>query len=93
MGIECSECERDARGGHDISCSRHHNNRQTGAEATKTKDGTPQGASELKVVVRHKTDRIVKYVLERHLTCEHDSMHDCNRCLARWIREALRKYA
>ena len=23
MSVECSECERDARGGHDESCSRH----------------------------------------------------------------------
>ena len=23
MSIECGECERDLRGGHDLSCSRH----------------------------------------------------------------------
>lgn len=27
MSIECGECERDLRGGHDESCSRHPNNR------------------------------------------------------------------
>jgi len=42
---------------------------------------------------RLQTDKIVKYVLSKHLTCEHDNMHDCNRCLARWIREALAKFA
>lgn len=24
MSVECSECERDLRGGHDEDCSRHH---------------------------------------------------------------------
>lgn len=27
MSLECSECERDTRGGHDESCSRHPKNR------------------------------------------------------------------
>ena len=35
-------------------------------------------------------DQIVKYVLERHLTCPHLGHHDCNRCLARWIRAGYR---
>ncbi len=28
MSLECGECERDLRGGHDPSCSRHPDNRE-----------------------------------------------------------------
>ena len=33
MSIECSECERDARGGHDPSCSRYRDPRDAVCEA------------------------------------------------------------
>ncbi len=34
MSVECSECERDARGGHDPSCSRYRDPRDVVCEAT-----------------------------------------------------------
>ena len=33
MSIECSECERDLRGGHDESCSRYRDPRNAVCEA------------------------------------------------------------
>lgn len=33
-------------------------------------------------------DKVIAKVLARVATCPHSNMVDCNRCVARWIRQA-----
>lgn len=36
-------------------------------------------------------DRIVKYVLSQVGGCPHRQMVDCQRCVAKWVRDGIRK--
>ena len=34
---------------------------------------------------------VVKYVLARIGSCCHSPLSDCNRCIAKWIRDGIKK--
>lgn len=42
-------------------------------------------------ITEKQMNKIVKDVLRRRCWCEHDNYMDCNRCLGKWIRNAIKK--